>query len=181
MLKLAVFHYFGARKNIFMKKLIIISLLALSFSAAYCLAGDNTTVQSGKQVAFDYTLKVNGKVVDSSEGKEPLSYRHGGKSIIPGLSKQLEGMTAGEEKVIVVTPEEGYGEVNPKAFKEVSKSLLPAKMNPKVGVYFQIKGSNGRTAIARIAELNGEKVLLDFNHPLAGKTLEFDIKIVSIQ
>ncbi|HID93718.1 MAG TPA: hypothetical protein EYP60_06445 [bacterium (Candidatus Stahlbacteria)] len=89
-------------------------------------------IQNGSRVWFDYTLTVDGEVVDSSEGRGPLQYTHGEGKIIPGLSRQLEGMRVGEERKIEVLPEEAYGQVNPDAFQEVPRSVLPADLKPQV-------------------------------------------------
>ena len=139
------------------------------------------TIQQGKTVSFDYTLSVDGQVVDSSKDRGPLQYTHGEGRIIPGLSKQLEGMKVGDEKKIVVAPEEAYGQVNPAAFQEIPKSRLPSDADPKVGMTLQAKDQSGKTSIVKISEVKEDAVVLDLNHPLAGKTLNFDVRIVSIK
>jgi len=142
---------------------------------------NNVTIQSGKQVSFDYTLMVDGKVVDSSKDRGPLTYTHGKGEIIDGLSKQLEGMKIGEEKDIAVPPQEAYGNIDSQAFKEYPKTSLPSSQAPQVGMYLQMKSPDGRIFPVRIAEVKKDTVLVDFNHPLAGKTLNFQVKIISIQ
>jgi len=144
------------------------------------IRGENVTIQKGSQVSFDYTLTVDGVVVDSSEGRGPLQYTHGEGQIIPGLTKQIEGMGVGEEKKVEVFPEEGYGLINPNAFQEVPRSTLPANIEPKVGMTLQVRSSGGTAMPARITELKEDSIVIDLNHPLAGKTLNFQVKIVSI-
>ena len=139
------------------------------------------TIQDGKQVTFDYTLTVDGQIVDSSEGKNPLRYTHGDGKLIPGLSKQLEGLRVGDEKGIAVTPDQAYGTIDPTAFQEVPKEKLPTTAELKVGTPLKFLGPEGQTMIVRIAEVKDNTIVVDFNHPLAGKTLNFQIKVVSVQ
>ncbi|MBN2121376.1 MAG: peptidylprolyl isomerase [Candidatus Omnitrophica bacterium] len=139
------------------------------------------SIQGGSKVSFDYTLTVDGEVVDSSEGRGPMEYVHGQGQIIPGLAKQLEGLKVGDEKKVVVSAEEAYGPVNPNAFQEIDKSALPQDQEPKVGMVLQAQTPEGQVFPVRISEVKDNTVMVDFNHPLAGKTLNFDVKIVSIQ
>lgn len=167
-----------------MCRLLVVSFLALILSITICPVqgrGDEMTIQKGSQVSFDYTLTVDGEVIDSSQGKEPFQYTHGEGKIIPGLSRQLEGLKVGDEKRIEIPPEEAYGAVNPKAFQEVARTQLPPDIEPKVGMQLQVGSSGGKIMIVKIAEVKGDTIVIDFNHPLAGKTLIFQVKIVSIK
>ncbi|MBU1084552.1 MAG: peptidylprolyl isomerase [Candidatus Omnitrophota bacterium] len=139
------------------------------------------TVRSGKNVSFDYTLTVDGKVVDSSEGIGPLEYVHGEGGIIPGLSKELEGMSVNEEKTVTVKPEEAYGPVDPEAFQEVPKGNFPEGIKLEPGTVMQAQAPNGQVMMVKISEIKEDIVIVDFNHPFAGKDLLFDVKIVSIK
>ncbi len=143
--------------------------------------GEKMTVQNGRQVSFDYTLTVDGEIIDSSTGRGPLVYEHGDGKIIPGLARQLEGMGEGEEKEIVVVPEEAYGQVDPKATREVPKTSLPKDLEPKAGTMLMMRSESGQAFPVKIAEVKPESVMIDMNHPLAGKTLTFKVKIVSIK
>ena len=138
-------------------------------------------IQNGSRVSFDYTLTVDGQVVDSSEGKDPLRYTHGEGQIIPGLAKQLEGLGVGDERAITVSAEEAYGAIDAAAFKEIEKSTLPSNIEPHVDMLLSMSTPDGRTFPVRIAEIKEHIVVLDFNHPLAGKILNFQVKIISIQ
>ncbi len=161
----------------------IVLLLALVFTlTGYSTQAENDmTIQKGSKVSFDYTLSVDGKIVESSEGKEPLQYTHGEGQIIPGLSRQLEGLHEGDEKKILLPPEEAYGKVNPNAFKEVLKSQLPPNLDPQVGMMLRLKTQEGGSVPVRIAEVKKDAIALDLNHLLAGKTLDFQVKIISIE
>jgi FKBP-type peptidyl-prolyl cis-trans isomerase SlyD len=138
------------------------------------------TVSQGKEVSIEYTLKLEDKtVVDTNVGSEPLTYTQGANEIIPGLEKQLEGMKAGDTKQVEVKPAEGYGEVIQEAFQEVKREQVPE--NVKIGDLLQGQDPNGQRIQARVTEIKDKTVVLDFNHPLAGKTLYFDVKILKVQ
>lgn len=138
------------------------------------------TVQDGSTVQVDYTLTVEGKVVDSSKGHGPLSYVQGQGQLIPGLEKQLVGLKAGDTRAISVSPEEGYGPVDPEAFVEVSREQLPPDVTPEVGQALRGTGPDGRPFRATIFKVGSDKVTLNLNHPLAGKALSFDIAVVNV-
>ena len=139
------------------------------------------SVQTGLVVSFDYTLTdQSGQVIDTSKGKEPMSYIHGGGQIIPGLESQLTGMKVGGEKRVTVKPEDGYGAVNPQAFQEVAKERLPAEAL-KVGTILTAQNPQGQSIPARVHEIKEKTVIVDLNHPLAGKILIFAIKITGIK
>ena len=161
----------------FMK--VIIAAVALLGLTSISFAAD-AVVAAGKQVKMDYTLTVNNEQVETSVGKQPLEFIYGDHSIIPGLEKGIEGMKVGEEKVIAVEPKDAYGEIDPKAVKEFPKSSMPATPEPKVGMVLQAQAPDGESFPAVISEIKGDKVVLDFNHPLAGKQLSFKIKIVDV-
>lgn len=141
----------------------------------------DAVVKDGSKVAFDYTLTVDGKVIDQSAGKAPLEYTHGEGKLLPGLAKGIEGMKVGEEKTIELKPADAYGQSNPLAFQEIPASSLPAEIKPQVGMILEANDKNGRSFPARIAEIKGDKIVMDFNHPLAGKTLVFKVKVTSIK
>ncbi len=132
-------------------------------------------------MSFDYThTDVSGKVIDSCKGKEPMNYTHGKGQIIPGLEKEMTGMAVGGEKKVTVKPEDAYGPVDPRAFQEVPKDKLPAEAL-KVGTGLMAQGPQGQGVPVRVHEIKEQTVIMDFNHPLAGKTLSFDIKITNVK
>jgi FKBP-type peptidyl-prolyl cis-trans isomerase SlyD len=139
------------------------------------------TVQPGSAVSFDYTLTdEKGAVVDSSKGKTPMHYVHGKGQIIAGLERELAGMAVGAEKKVTVKPEDGYGLVDPQAFREIPKEKLPPE-GLKVGTMLMAQGPGGQGVPVRVHEIKENTVVIDFNHPLAGKTLSFDVKITDIK
>jgi FKBP-type peptidyl-prolyl cis-trans isomerase SlyD len=137
------------------------------------------TVSKGKVISLEYTLKLeDNQVVDTNVGKDPLTYTQGANQIVPGVEAALEGMTVGQAKQVVVAPSEGYGDRNPNALQEVPKGKVPQDI--KVGTQLQGKDTAGREVRPIVTEIKDNTVLLDFNHPLAGKTLFFDLKVVNI-
>ncbi len=138
------------------------------------------SVQDNVTITFEYTLTVDGKVLDSSEGRDPMRYTHGKGQIIPGLERQMTGMHVGDAKEVTVAPEDAYGPINPKALLEVPRKDLPKDVDPKVGMVLGSADSSGRPFRATISEVTPETIKLDMNHPLAGKTLQFKIKVLSI-
>lgn len=144
-------------------------------------SGAETTIHEGSVVSFDYTLSdQDGKVLETSKGKQPMTYTHGKGQIIPGLERELSGLKAGDEKKVHVKPEDGYGPVNPQAFQEVPKEKIPPEAL-KVGAVLMAQGPQGQGIPVRVHEIKDVTVIMDFNHPMAGKTLSFDVKITDIK
>lgn len=137
------------------------------------------TVSKGKVISLEYTLKLDEKqVVDTNVGKDPLKYTQGTNQIIRGVEAAVEGMTVGEAKHVILGPADGYGTINPNAFQEVPKEKVPKDI--KIGTQLHGKDAKGRTIQPIVSEIRDNTVLLDFNHPLAGKTLFLDVKVVNI-
>jgi len=152
-----------------------------SSAIAQTPAKPDGVIQSGSMVSFDYTLKDDtGKVIDSSAGKAPMSYTHGKGEIISGLETELGGMKVGGEKHVTIKPEDAYGPVDPRAFQEIAKEKLPPDAL-KVGTVLTAHGPAGQSVPVRVHEIKETTVIMDFNHPLAGKTLTFDVKITDIK
>ena len=156
---------------------ITAGLIALALVFAGC--AKKPEIQEGATVKFDYVLKVDGAVVDSSAGRGPMTYVQGGQDIIPGLQKQMVGLHVGDKKSITVTPEEGYGPVHPEAMRSVPKVAFNDAASLKVGDMVRGNG-NGQQFAARVTEITADSIRLDMNHPLAGKTLMFDVTVVEI-
>lgn len=131
--------------------------------------------------SFHYTLRGEDKeIIDASEG-EPLSYLHGFGNIIPGLESQLLGLSVGAKKNVEVSPENGYGEYNPKMVMDVPREQFPKEATLEVGEVFQLGNDQGQVIMARIAKVSDASVTLDANHPLAGKKLFFEVEIAAIR
>ncbi len=139
------------------------------------------TVKDKDVVTLEYTLTVDGEVVDSSEQHGPVAYIHGMGQLVPGLEKEIEGMAEGETKEVVVTPEEGYGPEDPAAYISLPRSEFPPEIPLEPGTVIQLSDPQGRVYNATIHEVRDDQVVLNFNHPLAGKTLHFTVKVVSVR
>lgn len=140
-----------------------------------------TVVQDGSLVSIEYTLTDDaGKVIDTNVGKQPLTYVQGAGQIVKGLERELNGLHTGDEKKVDVKPEEGYGLTNPNAFQEVPREKVPVEAQ-KPGTMLMTKSADGRVMPIRVHEVKENTVVVDLNHPLAGKTLHFDVKIKDIK
>ena len=173
-----------------------LALLVLCLGVNVHAAENSSTVSSAKpnpqgasmvsaiadnmDVGMEYTLTSEGKVVDSTDGKSAFHYVHGRGQIIPGLERQLVGLHVGDSKEIAVKPEEGYGPVDPAAFVEVPKTQLPKDTAPLVGMTLRGVNPDGHSFRAIISEVKDQSVMLNLNHPLAGKSLTFKVKITDI-
>jgi FKBP-type peptidyl-prolyl cis-trans isomerase SlyD len=140
-----------------------------------------TLIADDVVVSLDYTLTVNDEVFDTSEGTEPIEFLQGHGNIIPGLEQALYGMAASEKKDIVISAADGYGEIDPDAFAEVSRKEFPHRIPMEVGIELQLKDESGDSMDARIDAVNEDTVRLDFNHPLAGKQLNFSVQVVALR
>nr|WP_298378366.1 peptidylprolyl isomerase [uncultured Halomonas sp.] len=132
-------------------------------------------------VAFHYTLtNDSGEVLDSSEGREPLTYLHGSGNIIPGLEKELEGRQDGDKLQVTVTPEEGYGENQPALVQEVPRDSFQGVESIEPGMQFQAQTQGGPLMVT-VTKVEGDTVTVDGNHPLAGQKLNFDVEISEVR
>jgi len=138
-------------------------------------------VKDGQVVSMEYTLKVDGKVTDTSEGREPLAYLQGSGNIIPGLERELAGMKIGESKEVLVAAANAYGEEDDKAFMDVPRADFPKDIPAKVGTEIQVQNQAGQPMYARVDRVDEQSLRLNFNHPLAGKELHFSVKVVEIR
>ncbi len=130
---------------------------------------------------FHYTLTdAAGKVIDSSDGRAPLSYLHGAGNIVPGLEKEMSGKQQGDVFNVVVAPEEGYGMPNPMMIQVVPREAFQGVDTLEVGMEFQAQTPQGPMSVA-IAKIDGDEVTVDGNHPLAGQTLHFAIEVTDVR
>lgn len=137
---------------------------------------ENTTLK------VNYTGKLsNGQIFDTSEGKEPIEFTLGEGRLIPGFEKGLIDMKLNEKKTITIVKEEAYGEVNPALIQEVNKTELPQDMAPEVGMGLVSKSPDGQEMNLMVVEVKEESIIIDGNHPLAGKDLIFDLEVVEIK
>ncbi len=141
-----------------------------------------TQVKAGDTVRIHYTGTLNdGTVFDSSQGREPLEFTVGSGEIIPGLDNALPGMSVGEEKSVAIPADDAYGQPDPNGRQEVPRDQIPEDIPLDPGTALQMQMPDGRAVPVTVAEVTEEVVVLDANHPLAGKDLNFDIEMVEIK
>jgi len=139
-------------------------------------------ITKGSKVILHYTGTLeDGTVFDSSEGREPLEFTAGEGSVIEGFDKGVLGLEEGQEKEITIPPEKGYGNKDPKLVAKFPKEAFGANLEKvKKGVILRLFSPDGLPTNARVVDVSEKEVILDLNHPLAGKTLIFKVKIVSV-
>ena len=138
-------------------------------------------IEKDKVVAIDYTLKNDsGEVIDSSQGKEPLSYIQGNGNLIPGVESALEGKGPGDRVEITVPPETGYGVRDEALVLSIDRDQFSDVKDLQEGFRFRMDTSDG-PEVFTVVKIDESEVLVDGNHPLAGMTLDFDITIQSIR
>jgi len=134
---------------------------------------------SSRHLSFHYTLRdASGRVLDTSRGATPLTCLEGADQIVPGLEKVLRGMQPGDQRKVAVAPEEGYGPRDEQLIGRVQKAHLPVEGELQVGDQFKTD-SDPYAPIVTVVAIEGEEVVLDANHPLAGETLHFDVELVA--
>lgn len=138
-------------------------------------------VVDGIIVTIEYTLTVDGEILDSSEEEGPLEYLQGHENVIPGLERALAGMKVGESKKVTVAPKDGYGEMDPEAIMDVPLSEFPEEVPIEAGIELEVTDKDGNIMLTTIVEAGDDTVKLDTNHPLAGKRLDFEVKVIDLR
>jgi peptidylprolyl isomerase len=142
------------------------------------------TITNGDKVTLDYEGRFeNGEIFDTSKHEEhshPLTFVVGEKQVIPGFEEAVIGMKIGEEKEFSIAPENAYGMPDERLFQEVPRNVLPSDPEPQEGMTLIMQTPQGNIPVM-ISEVKEDSVILNLNHPLAGKTLIFKIKILNIE
>ena len=137
-------------------------------------------IENGNVVSVHYVGKfTDGEVFDSSEGREPLQFQVGSGQLIPGFESAIIGKVVGDKVTANIAPEEGYGLVREDLIVSVPLDKMPGDV--EVGQALEAQGDNGQSAQVFVKEVNEDNVIIDGNHPLAGKDLVFEIEVVEIQ
>ena len=139
----------------------------------------HTVVEKGSKVSIEYTLTADGKVADTNVGKAPLQYEQGGGMMLPAFEAQMAGLKTGATKQFDLSPDQGYGPVHKDLYQTVEAAQIPEEAR-KVGAVLMAQGESGQRPV-RVHEVTGDKIVLDLNHPLAGKKLHFDVKVLSVE
>ena len=138
-------------------------------------------VEEGRTVSIEYTLVLeDGTTADSNVGKDPLVYRQGGSQILPALEQALLGLEVDDTKEVTLPPEKSYGVVDPDAFQKVEATAIPED-GRRVGAQLVSEDEAGNRRLVKVHEIHDDWIVLDLNHPLAGRTLRFDLKILAIE
>ena len=138
-------------------------------------------ISKHKAVAIEYTLtNDSGEVIDTSEGQDPLSYLHGAGNLISGLEQALEGKSAGDELKVTISPEDAYGQRIDELVQIVPRDRFEGADELEVGMRFHASSDHGETLVT-ITDVSDDEVTVDGNHPLAGETLHFEVKIVDVR
>jgi FKBP-type peptidyl-prolyl cis-trans isomerase SlyD len=139
-------------------------------------------IDSGKVVTIEYTLKNNsGELLDSSEGDEGFAYLHGANNIIPGLERALVGRSSGDEVNVSVEPDDAYGDRDESLVVGIPRDRFEAGTEIKEGMQFHAQTPQGGMVTVRVVGIEGDTVTIDGNHPLAGETLTFDVKVREVR
>lgn len=134
-----------------------------------------------KRVTVHYTGRLeDGTVFDSSRDKDPITVPLGGKRVIEGFEEAVEGMAVGEKKRVTIPPQKAYGPHRGELVTEVERSRFPAELELKEGQRLQLKNPGGIVTTVRVISLDDKSATVDANHPLAGKTLVFDLEVVGV-
>lgn len=136
-------------------------------------------ITQDKVVELDYVLKVEGEVVDQSEAGEPLTYLHGHSNIIPGLERALEGKKAGDSLHVTVQPEDGYGERDEDNVEDLDRADFDDEV--EIGATYYAQAEDGSVLPFTVVSVEGDTVQVDFNPPLAGMVLNFDVTVRSVR
>jgi FKBP-type peptidyl-prolyl cis-trans isomerase SlyD len=138
-------------------------------------------VKKDKVVSMAYKLTVDGEVLDEAGDKDAIQFLQGHRNIIPGLERELEGMQVGQSKQVTVKPADGYGEIDKEQVQDISLEEFPEGIVPEIGMELEIKDEDQNEMYGRVLAIKSDAVTMDFNHPLAGKTLNFEVKIVEVR
>ncbi|MCB1081184.1 MAG: FKBP-type peptidyl-prolyl cis-trans isomerase [Chlamydiia bacterium] len=137
-------------------------------------------IENGKQVAIEYSVFLDDNTkIDSNVGKDPLIFLFGAHQILPALEEALRGLDVGDNREITLPPKDAYGDVNPGAYKRVEAKLIPEDLRFE-GALLVVSDEQFGEMLIRVESLEGDQIILDFNHPLAGKTLKFDVTVIDI-
>jgi FKBP-type peptidyl-prolyl cis-trans isomerase SlyD len=132
-------------------------------------------------VSLEYVLSVDGEVVDSTSAVEPIRFIQGHSQVIPALERELEGMALGESKEIYISAKEGYGDYNPAMVTDITRDQFPEGFVFVLGGQLRIQDTSGNNFSATIRGIGPDRVQLDLNHPLAGKDLLFQTRVVDLR
>ncbi|RMF06483.1 peptidylprolyl isomerase [Candidatus Woesearchaeota archaeon] len=143
---------------------------------------EKKVAKQGSRVKVHYTGTLDsGEQFDSSRGREPLSFQIGAGQVIPGFEEEVVGMAKGDKKIFRLPPEKAYGERNEKLVQELPRESIQGKMELEEGKMIGLRAPTGEVLFAKVVKIDGDRVTLDLNPPLAGKALTFDVELVDVE
>jgi FKBP-type peptidyl-prolyl cis-trans isomerase SlyD len=138
-------------------------------------------IENGKQVALEYSVFMDdGKLIDTNVGEDPVTFLQGSHQILPALEEAIQGLDEGDTKRIKLLPNQAYGDIDPNAYREVEPTAIPDHLRYE-GAVLGVQDETGQQFQIRVEKVDENKVVVDFNHPLAGQSLTFDLKVVSVK
>ncbi len=138
-------------------------------------------IRDGVVVSLAYTLMVDGEEVDRAESDEPLEYLHGAENIVPGLEDALTGKKVGDKISVTLKPEDGYGEYDEEDVEVVERDEIPDADMLRQGMVIEAEDEDGNSTLGVVREITNGKIVLDFNPPLAGKTLTYNVEVLGLR
>ncbi|MBZ0274960.1 MAG: peptidylprolyl isomerase [Anaerolineae bacterium] len=138
-------------------------------------------IQDKLVVSLAYVLTVDGEAVSQADANDPLEYLHGAENIVPGLETALTGKKVGDKFSVTIPPQDAYGDYDEDDLDEFDRTEIPGSENLEIGMMVEIEDEEGYIEVGMIKEITPDAVIVDFNAPLAGKTLRFDVQVLGIR
>jgi FKBP-type peptidyl-prolyl cis-trans isomerase SlyD len=139
------------------------------------------TIADGVVVSLAYKLTVDGQEIARTEEGESLDYLHGAENIVPGLEAHLTGKKVGDKLSVTLPPDQAYGEYDDEAVEEIDREDIPQADELEPGMMIEVEDEEGDVYLAMVREINSDTIVLDYNPPLAGKTLTYDVEVLSLR
>ncbi|MEO8392785.1 MAG: peptidylprolyl isomerase [Chloroflexota bacterium] len=140
-----------------------------------------TKITDGLVVSLNYVLTVDGETLAQTDADDPMEYLHGAEEILPGLERALDGKQVGDKFSVTLQPEDAYGEYDDEDVEEIDRADIPNVEELEVGMVVEVEDEDGYAYMAQVREIGAKIVTLDFNPPLAGKTLTYDVEVIAIR
>jgi FKBP-type peptidyl-prolyl cis-trans isomerase SlyD len=138
-------------------------------------------IENGVVVSLAYTLTVNGEEVDRADADDPLEYLHGAENIVPGLEDALTGKKAGDKLSVTLEPDQAYGQYDEDDIEVVERDEIPDADMLRTGMLIEAEDESGNVSLGVVREITDGSIVLDFNPPLAGKTLTYNVEVLGLR
>jgi len=167
-----------------LRRRAFVAFAAFALAAPAAAAAEEPSrpvVAAGRKVSIEYTLRLEeGTVVHTNAGGAPLVYEHGSGTLLPGLEAALAGAALGESRQGTLAAEDAYGAIEAAYYSEVEASRIP-EQDRRIGAELDYRDAEGEPLRVRVHELRGDKIVIDFNHPLAGRAIRYEVKVLAIE